>query len=79
MTGASRNNEGKIHLGILFALDTTLRTQRTMLRGALTFAPLLDQWLGPQPWDEWRTDPIRTRSCRAHCSRRTSWRRGTPR
>jgi glycine/D-amino acid oxidase-like deaminating enzyme len=58
MTGASRTNEGKIHLGILFALDSTLRTQRTMLRGALSFAPLLDRWLGPQPWVEWRTDPI---------------------
>jgi len=30
-----------------------------MLTGALTFAPLLDRWLGPQPWEELRTPPFR--------------------
>ena len=36
-----------------------LATQRRMLTGALTFAPLLDRWLGPQPWAELRTPPFR--------------------
>jgi glycine/D-amino acid oxidase-like deaminating enzyme len=58
MTGASSNNEGKIHLGFVYALDATLETQRTMVRGAVAFAPLLDRWLGSQRWHEWRTERI---------------------
>jgi glycine/D-amino acid oxidase-like deaminating enzyme len=59
MSGASGNTEARIHLGYVFALDATMVTQRHMLTGGLTFAPLLDRWLGPQPWDE-----LRTPSCR---------------
>lgn len=44
----SSRNEGKIHLGYVYANDTTLRTARTMIRGGLSFAPLLRGWLGEE-------------------------------
>lgn len=43
---ASFHNEGKVHLGILYAKDPSLRTARLMLEGATAFAPLLDRWIG---------------------------------
>lgn len=46
MNRASRRNEGKIHLGLIFAADATGNTASTQLRGALTFAPLLRRWFG---------------------------------
>jgi glycine/D-amino acid oxidase-like deaminating enzyme len=46
ITGASSHNEGKIHLGYVYANDPTRRTARTMIEGALEFAPLLRTWLG---------------------------------
>src|SRR5438876_6379670 len=46
VTGASANNEGKIHLGFLFARDSSLRSSEAMIRGALSFSPLLRRWLG---------------------------------
>src|SRR5262245_56712714 len=41
---ASARNEGKIHLGFVYAKDETLRTARLMVRGALAFRPLLSRW-----------------------------------
>ena len=41
LTRASAQNEGKVHLGYVFAKDPTLATARAMARGALTFMPLL--------------------------------------
>jgi glycine/D-amino acid oxidase-like deaminating enzyme len=46
MAGASSHNEGKIHLGYVYANDPTRRTARMMIEGALSFAPLLRRWLG---------------------------------
>ena len=46
MNRASLRNEGKIHLGLIYAADPTMRTARLQLHGALTFKPLLDRWLG---------------------------------
>jgi hypothetical protein len=46
VSGASAQNEGKIHLGFLFARDASLRSSKQMIRGALSFAPLLRRWLG---------------------------------
>ena len=46
MAGASSRNEGKIHLGYVYANDPTRRTARTMIEGALEFGPLLRRWLG---------------------------------
>ena len=56
---ASLRNEGKVHLGFLFANDRTLRTADLMLQGALAFASLIEGWLGqPAPWDELTTAPF---------------------
>ena len=53
MTQASANNEGKVHLGYVYAKDPTGRTAEAMVAGALAFAPLLRRWLGA------RVDAIR--------------------
>ena len=39
-------NEGKIHLGYMYAADPTLQTARTMIEGALAFAPFFERHLG---------------------------------
>ena len=59
MRGASHGNEGKIHLGLVYALDPTLATGIEMLRGAHTFGPLLDRWCGPLPWSTMVTEGFR--------------------
>jgi len=41
-------NEGKIHLGWMYAADPSLATARTMIEGALAFAPFLSRHLGLQ-------------------------------
>lgn len=56
MCRASAHNEGKIHLGYVFGNDPSLRTARAMVRGAVTFAPLLRKWLGPD-LDRLRVSP----------------------
>ncbi len=44
--GASRWNEGKIHLGHLYAADPSLRTAHTLLPGGLAFRPLVEALIG---------------------------------
>jgi 2-polyprenyl-6-methoxyphenol hydroxylase-like FAD-dependent oxidoreductase len=39
-------NEGKIHLGYMYASDTTLSTAKTMMVGAFAFAPFFERHLG---------------------------------
>ncbi len=46
LTRASAQNEGKIHLGYVYAGDRTMRSARTMVKGALRFAPLMRRWIG---------------------------------
>jgi glycine/D-amino acid oxidase-like deaminating enzyme len=46
MAGASRWNEGKIHLGYLYAADRTLDTARLVIPGGLAFRPLVEELLG---------------------------------
>ena len=46
LSQASSRNEGKLHLGYVYAHDRTLQTARLMIRGAATFAPLLRRWIG---------------------------------
>jgi glycine/D-amino acid oxidase-like deaminating enzyme len=46
LTQASAHNEGKIHLGYVYANDRTLRTARTMVKGGITFSVLMRRWLG---------------------------------
>lgn len=43
---ASLRNEGKIHLGLIYANDNTLKTARLQLRAALRFSSLLERWIG---------------------------------
>jgi glycine/D-amino acid oxidase-like deaminating enzyme len=51
LSGASRWNEGKIHLGFLYSGDPSLRTAAHVLPGALQFRPLVEALLG-HPIDE---------------------------
>ena len=46
MTQTSARNEGKLHLGFVYANDPTLATARTMVAGSTAFAPLLRRWVG---------------------------------
>lgn len=46
VAGASSRNEGKLHLGYVYANDPSLRTARTMARGAVAFERLMRRWLG---------------------------------
>jgi glycine/D-amino acid oxidase-like deaminating enzyme len=44
---ASLRNEGKIHLGFIYANDRTRDTAFLQLEGGLRFRAILDRWLGP--------------------------------
>ena len=46
LSEAAVANEGKIHLGYMYAGDPTLSTAKTMMTGALAFAPFLERYLG---------------------------------
>src|SRR6476646_5819379 len=46
LSKAAVANEGKIHLGYMYAGDPTLSTAKTMMTGALSFAPFLERHLG---------------------------------
>jgi glycine/D-amino acid oxidase-like deaminating enzyme len=47
LTRAAVANEGKIHLGYMYAGDPTLSTAKTMMAGALAFAPVLERYHTP--------------------------------
>ena len=49
MTRAAAVNEGRMHLGYVYAADTTLGTARMMIRGALAFVPFLERLVGMAP------------------------------
>jgi len=44
VAATSLRNEGKIHLGLVYAADASFTTAEYQLRGALSFAPLLERW-----------------------------------
>jgi glycine/D-amino acid oxidase-like deaminating enzyme len=46
LSRAAIANEGKIHLGYMYAGDPTLSTAKMMMTGALAFAPFLERHLG---------------------------------
>jgi hypothetical protein len=46
MTGASLHNEGKIHLGFVYASDPSKKTYKMMQQGALSFAHILKRLTG---------------------------------
>ena len=59
MLRASLRNEGKIHLGFIYANDPSFRTGRLMVRAALAFAPLIERWVGRRvEWGELRSRPF---------------------
>lgn len=45
-TGASRWNEGKIHLGYMYGADPTLETARAMIPGGLNFPDIVRELVG---------------------------------
>ncbi len=49
MNRASLRNEGKIHLGLVYANEPSLKTARAQLQGALSFAPLIERWTSRTP------------------------------
>jgi glycine/D-amino acid oxidase-like deaminating enzyme len=56
---ASLRNEGKIHLGHVYARDASFATADLILRGALSFAPLLDDWTPDEiDWAALRSNPF---------------------
>jgi len=42
---ASWNNEGKVHLGLVYAKDRSLKSARTMILGAVHFGSRLNRWI----------------------------------
>jgi len=46
LSRAAVANEGKIHLGYMYAGDPTLSTAKMMMAGALAFASFLERYLG---------------------------------
>ena len=55
---ASYWNEGKIHLGLVYAQDRSRRSARTMIEGALRFRPLLSRWIETDALDRVVSDPF---------------------
>jgi glycine/D-amino acid oxidase-like deaminating enzyme len=49
MTQAAVANEGRMHLGYIYAADKSLATARMMIRGALAFAPFIERHIGLPP------------------------------
>jgi hypothetical protein len=49
MTGASLHNEGKLHLGFVYAKDPLKATHRLMARGSLSFSRIIENLTGSQP------------------------------
>lgn len=59
MSRASMANEGKIHLGFVYAADKEGITPQLMLDGALCFASLIEEWSGARiPWQRLRSRPF---------------------
>jgi glycine/D-amino acid oxidase-like deaminating enzyme len=49
MTQAAVANEGRMHLGYIYAADKSLATARMMIRGALAFGPFVERHVGLPP------------------------------
>jgi glycine/D-amino acid oxidase-like deaminating enzyme len=57
LTQASRNNEGKVHLGLVYARDGSEKTAETMILGAIHFSEYLRRWTGFDKWDDVLSTP----------------------
>lgn len=55
LQAASLRNEGKIHLGFVYALDENGATRRLMLKGALSFSKIIERYCGAVPWNRWKS------------------------
>jgi hypothetical protein len=55
---ASFVNEGKIHLGFVYAKDTSLQTATKMIRGALAFKPLITRWIQESIYEKALSSPF---------------------
>ena len=42
---ASRNNEGKVHLGLVYAKDRSLETAKTMIQVAIHITAYMGRWI----------------------------------
>nr|WP_321443630.1 FAD-dependent oxidoreductase [uncultured Cohaesibacter sp.] len=51
MARASLANEGKIHLGFVYAADTSFQTARRMIDDALRFRPLVERWISSRDFE----------------------------
>jgi glycine/D-amino acid oxidase-like deaminating enzyme len=60
---ASRHNEGKLHLGFVYAADASFRTARRMIHGVARFMDVLGRWI---PGAELRALPARSFDYVAH-------------
>lgn len=58
LLGASGENEGKIHLGYVYAMDQSLKTAKTMLRGAARFRTILERWVSSAVFEQHVSDPF---------------------
>ncbi|EAR52123.1 hypothetical protein OG2516_18700 [Oceanicola granulosus HTCC2516] len=58
MTAASRWNEGKIHLGYLFANDPSGRTAPGLVDGAAAFSAMADRYIGRSRIEASRSSPF---------------------
>lgn len=47
---AARRNEGKVHLGFVYAQEDDARTAAVMLEGALAFRRIVASWIGNEAW-----------------------------
>ncbi len=45
LTRASRNNEGKVHLGLVYAKDPSFETAKAMIESAIRFTGCLERWI----------------------------------
>jgi hypothetical protein len=55
---ASLANEGKVHLGYIYANDPTLRTARQMIEGSWSFSTILRDWLEQDLDESFRSGPF---------------------
>ncbi|MGC1816472.1 MAG: FAD-dependent oxidoreductase [Casimicrobiaceae bacterium] len=58
MNRTSLRNEGKVHLGFIYANDRTFATARLQLQGALQFRALLARWIGARANSLRRSTPF---------------------
>ncbi len=60
LKASSLNYEGRIHTGMLYAMDRSFHTAERLASDALAFAPTIERLLGrPIAWEQLRSEPSR--------------------